>query len=65
MTLCNLSLASYEHTQIMIATSREKYFFYGQLDPPTPQKNSHMNIQALTICTQSTYLTNLKKKKHL
>jgi hypothetical protein len=46
----------------MIATSKEKYFLCSQLDPPTPKKNSHMGIQALTICSQSTYLTNFRKK---
>jgi hypothetical protein len=46
----------------MIATSKEQYFLCSQLDPPTPKKNSHIGIQALTMCSQSTYLTNLRKK---
>jgi hypothetical protein len=46
----------------MIATSRKNKILCSQLDPPTLKRNSHVGIQALAICSQSTYLTDLKKK---
>jgi hypothetical protein len=46
----------------MIATYREKYSSCSQLDPPTPQKKITFDIKALIVCSQPTYLTNLRKK---
>jgi hypothetical protein len=61
----HLSLASCEHTQIMIPTFtfREKNNLCSQFDPQVqPPNKNHLGIKAFTICSQPTYLTNWKNK---
>jgi hypothetical protein len=60
-TLKNLLLASYEHTQMMIAPPKENILYVINWIN-LPWKKNHFIIQALTICSQPTYITNLKRK---
>ncbi len=66
--LKKLSLASYEHTQIMIPTFtfREKQILCSQYDPEVqPPKKNHLGIETFTICSQPNYLKNWGKKNYL
>jgi hypothetical protein len=54
----------------MITTFREKIFsLYSERSTYAKKRkekeSSHVGIEALTICSQSTYLTNLKEKTQM